>query len=172
MFFDSKLTSQSHTSQKLNAILRITPYMDFNLKKDFLKKLYGPLLWMEFNYLKARATLRRQFTLYHKVPRNSWYLFYHPRKDEGLSQLWSHPVALNTRPLDWEFSALTTRPLLHQAVNALDALEANAFFMARLNYCPLIWMCHNRTYNNKINRLHEICLRFIYNDKCSSFEDL
>ena len=33
-------------------------------------------------------------------------------------------------------------------------------------------MCHNRTYNNKINRLHERCLRLIYNDKCSSFEFL
>ena len=33
-------------------------------------------------------------------------------------------------------------------------------------------MCHNRTYNNKINRLHERCLRLIYSDKCSSFEEL
>ena len=33
-------------------------------------------------------------------------------------------------------------------------------------------MCHNRTYNNKINGLHERCLRLIYNDKCSSFEEL
>ena len=33
-------------------------------------------------------------------------------------------------------------------------------------------MCHNRTYNNKIKRLHEKCLRLIYNDKRSSFEDL
>ena len=33
-------------------------------------------------------------------------------------------------------------------------------------------MCHNRKYNNKINRLHEKCLRLIYNDKRSSFEDL
>ena len=33
-------------------------------------------------------------------------------------------------------------------------------------------MCHNRIYNNKINRLHERCLRLIYNDKYSSFEDL
>ena len=29
------------------------------------KKLYGPFLWMGFNGLKARATLRRQFTFYH-----------------------------------------------------------------------------------------------------------
>ena len=33
-------------------------------------------------------------------------------------------------------------------------------------------MCHNRTNNNKINRLYERCLRLIYNDKKSSFEDL
>ena len=44
--------------------------------------------------------------------------------------------------------------------------------MTQSNYCPLIWMCHNRTYNNKINRLHERCLRLIYNDKYSSFENL
>ena len=30
-------------------------------------------------------------------------------------------------------------------------------------------MCHNRKHNNKINRLHERCLRLIYNDKHSSF---
>ena len=34
-------------------------------------------------------------------------------------------------------------------------LAVNAFFSSQFNYCPLIWMCHNRTYNNKINRLHE-----------------
>ena len=29
------------------------------------KQLYGPFLWMGFNYLKASATSRRQFTFYH-----------------------------------------------------------------------------------------------------------
>ena len=48
----------------------------------------------------------------------------------------------------------------------------NAFFMSQFNYCPLVWMCHNRSYNNKINRLHERCLRIIYNDKKSSFQEL
>ena len=33
-------------------------------------------------------------------------------------------------------------------------------------------MCHNRTTNRKINRLHERCLRTIYNDKQSSFKML
>ena len=32
-------------------------------------------------------------------------------------------------------------------------------------------MCPNRAFNNKINRLHERCLRLIYNDRRSSFED-
>ena len=91
VFFDSRLAFQTHmnniykkASQKLNAISRITPYMDFDKRK----------------------------------------------------------------------------------------LVVNAFFSSQFNYCPLIWMCHNRTYNNKINRLHERCLRLTYNDKQSSFEEL
>ena len=72
----------------------------------------APFLCMGFNCLKATATSRRQFTFYHSVPRNSWYSFYRPRKDERLSRPWSHPVVLNTETLDWESSALTTRPSL------------------------------------------------------------
>ena len=45
----------------------------------------------------------------------------------------------------------------------------NSFFRSQFNYCPLIWICNNRTNNRKINRLHERCLRIIYNDKQSSF---
>ena len=87
------------------------------LKKKTLK-LYGPfLLWMGFNCLKATATSRRQFIFYHSVPRNSWYSFYRPRKDERLSRPWSHPVVLITGPLDWESSALTTRPCRRLLVN-------------------------------------------------------
>ena len=48
----------------------------------------------------------------------------------------------------------------------------NFFFMSQFNYCQLIWMCHNRTKINKINRIHERCLRLLYNDKKSSFHDL
>ena len=45
----------------------------------------------------------------------------------------------------------------------------NSFFRSQFNYCPLIWMCHNRINSGKINRLHERYLRIIYNDKQSSF---
>ena len=33
-------------------------------------------------------------------------------------------------------------------------------------------MCCNRSLNHKINRLHERCLRIIYSDKKSSFDEL
>ena len=48
----------------------------------------------------------------------------------------------------------------------------NAFFKAQFNYCLVIRMFHSRSLNNKINRLHERCLRIIYNDKRSTFEKL
>ena len=48
----------------------------------------------------------------------------------------------------------------------------NAFFHSQFNYCSLIWMFDSRNLSNKINRLHERCLRVIYTDKTSSFEQL
>ena len=46
------------------------------------------------------------------------------------------------------------------------------FIESQFNYCPLIWMFHSRTINNKINRLHERALRIVYSDFKSSFEGL
>ena len=51
-------------------------------------------------------------------------------------------------------------------------LLMNSFFTSQFNYCPSVWMCHNRTINNKINRLRERCLRIVYNDNKSSFQEL
>ena len=51
-------------------------------------------------------------------------------------------------------------------------LLMNAFFTSQFSYCPLIWMCHSRSNNRKINMLHERCLRIVYNDKQFSFTKL
>ena len=40
------------------------------------------------------------------------------------------------------------------------SLLVNRFF-----YSQLVWMSQNRTNNNKVNRLHEKCLRLTHNDK-------
>ena len=46
------------------------------------------------------------------------------------------------------------------------------FTESRYSYCPLIWMFHSRTINNKINCLHDRALRIVYSDFKSSFEGL
>ena len=47
-----------------------------------------------------------------------------------------------------------------------------SFIISQFNYCPIVWMCHGRGLNNKINNLHERALRTVYQDKKSSFETL
>ena len=46
------------------------------------------------------------------------------------------------------------------------------FFSSQFGYCPLVWMFHNRRYNNKVNRLHDRMLRIVYKDYKSSFAEL
>ena len=47
-----------------------------------------------------------------------------------------------------------------------------AFIESQFGYCPLVWMFHSRSLNNKTNRIHETALRITYNDKSSSFQNL
>ena len=47
-----------------------------------------------------------------------------------------------------------------------------AFIISQFSYCPLIWMFHSRSLNNKINTIHERSLRITYNDRTSTFEEL
>ena len=42
-----------------------------------------------------------------------------------------------------------------------------AFIESQFSYCPLIWMFHSRTLNNKINRLQEKAIRTVYGDYVS-----
>ncbi|XP_057290348.1 uncharacterized protein LOC130613047 [Hydractinia symbiolongicarpus] len=51
-------------------------------------------------------------------------------------------------------------------------LLMNSFVISQFNYCPLVWMFHNRALNNRINRIHEKALRIVYSDSSSSFTDL
>ena len=51
-------------------------------------------------------------------------------------------------------------------------LIINAFVKSQFSYCSLIWMFHNRTLNNKINRLHERALRLVHKNYNGTFQDL
>ena len=48
----------------------------------------------------------------------------------------------------------------------------NAFFGVQFSYCPLTWMFHSRKLNKKINKLYERCLRIVYNNNTSTYEEL
>ena len=48
----------------------------------------------------------------------------------------------------------------------------NAFIKSQFAYCPLVWLFHDRTVENKINRLHERVLRIVYKDDLSTFKEL
>ena len=45
-----------------------------------------------------------------------------------------------------------------------------AFITSQFSYCPLIWMFHSRSLNNKINRIHERALRLVYQINLSFFD--
>ena len=47
-----------------------------------------------------------------------------------------------------------------------------AFIDSQFGYCPLVWMFHSRTLNNRINKLHERALRLVYKNEDCTFEEL
>ena len=51
-------------------------------------------------------------------------------------------------------------------------LIMKTFIESQFNYCPLVWMCHSRDLNNRINKLHERALRVVYKRKDLTFEEL
>ena len=46
------------------------------------------------------------------------------------------------------------------------------FIQSQFNYCPLVWMFHNRMLNKKINKLHERALRIVYKNDKLTFQEL
>lgn len=46
----------------------------------------------------------------------------------------------------------------------------NEFSKSQFSYYLLSWMFHSSILTNKVNKLHENCLRLIYNSSASSLE--
>ena len=44
------------------------------------------------------------------------------------------------------------------------------FILSQFSYCPLVWMWHSRTLNNKINKLPERALSLVYDDRHSTLK--
>ena len=52
-----------------------------------------------------------------------------------------------------KYMGITKRPIL-----------LKSYIFSQFNYCPLLWMCHSGSLNNKINQIPETALRIEYND--------
>ena len=50
--------------------------------------------------------------------------------------------------------------------------DKSRFIESQFSYCPLVWMFHSRTLNNRINKLHEMALRLVYKESKLTFEEL
>ena len=50
-------------------------------------------------------------------------------------------------------------------------ITMKSFITYQFGYCPLVWMFHSKTLNNKINSIHERALRITYYDRKSFFEN-
>ena len=81
--------------------------------KKILEKLYVPFYGWISTVSRLQSYYEEAVYFLPQVPRDPWYSFDRPRDDKRLSRPSSHPVALNKGHLDWESSALITRPLLH-----------------------------------------------------------
>ena len=51
-------------------------------------------------------------------------------------------------------------------------LIMRTFIESQFNFCPLVWMCHSRQLNHKINHLHERALRVVYKNNSLTFKQL
>ena len=59
-------------------------------------------------------------------------------------------------------------------LSSFMSLEKRRLIMKQFGYCPLIWMFHDRTLNNRINGMQERALpyRIAYRDRTSNFTEL
>ena len=61
---------------------------------------------------------------------------------------------------------------IYPKLSIYKGLLMNAYFISQCCYCPLVWINHSRTLNNRINGLHKRALSLVYDDFSSSFSEL
>ena len=126
------------------------------------------LEWFSFNNLKVNASKCHLFlSPYHLVPVNIRGSTIESNNCEKL--LWIYVDS------NFSFEYYINR-ICRKASQRLHALSRIAkyisedkkrmlfksFIISQFNYCPIVWVCHGRGFNNKINNIHERALRIVY----------
>ena len=97
--FQKKIAKGLLSNSFLILVLTLFQIVLYFSNKSSLKKTLWPLFMDGIQLSQGcRANKRRQ------------YSFNQPRKNERVNWRWRHPAVLNSRPLDWESSVLTTSP--------------------------------------------------------------
>ena len=111
-----------------------------------------------------------------------WFRNNYMKANAGNATFWLQGISIDTT-LSFEHHITSLCKKASQKLHALARIAhymdfekrrslMKAFVISQFNYCPLIWMFHNRALNNRINKIHERALRLIYQNKNLSFSEL
>ena len=71
----------------------------------------------------------------------------------------------------WENLSVLAR-VSHYMNTKQRKILLKTFIESQFSYCPLVWMFHSRTLNNKINHLHEMAHQIVHRNYHCSYKDL
>ena len=154
------------------------------LLKTLETETFSVLHWFRFNEMKSNSSKCHLFVadMNHKYYYSKSYIYLENEflENEETVKLLGMNIDQN---LDFEKHITCLLKKGNQKLHALmriknylteDRLKLvmRTFIESQFNYCPLIWMCHSRELNRKINKLHERALRVVYKDRDLTFEQL
>ena len=156
---------------------KCAPYYE-KLKENLKFTIYKIFIWLKKNNFKANATKFHFFLSSHQSATIN--IDGSIIKSSNLQKLLGVTIDSNFT-FEQHINSLCRKSSqkLHALSRIAQYLSQNkmrilfkTFVPSQFNYCPLVWMCHSRTLNNRINNIHLRALRIVYQDKQSSFEEL
>ena len=159
-----------------------TPFASAQNHENLMKSLQSTLNdvseWYQENYFKANADKCHLFlsSFSNKVMTIAIYKVANSNSEELLGVVIDLEVTFSKHI---ENLCRATNQKLHALARVANLmtlekprLVIKTFVFSEFNYCPLVWMCHCRKLNKKINRLQERAIRAVYKAKSSIFYQL
>ena len=127
--------------------------------------------WFSFNNLKANVSKGHLFlSPYQPVPVNIKNPIIESSNCEKLFGIYidsnfsfEYPINRICRKASQKLHALSK--IAKYISEDKKRMLFKSFIISQFNYCPIVWMCHGRGLNNKINNIHQRALRIVYQDK-------
>ena len=176
-FFFIDLSSDIANYADDTTLYECAPYYD-KLKENLELTIYKIFNWFKYNNFKANATKCRFFlSSYQSATKNidgsiiksrNWQKLLGVTIDSNFT--FEEHINNLCRKSSQKIHALPR--ISHYLSPNKKRILLKTFVTSQFNYCPLVWMCHSRILNNRINNIHLRALRTVYQDKKSSCEEL